>query len=297
MRGAVAELAGGRPRAAARAADDRERPRAGRGPVVLGRARDALCLASALLGERAGGPRRAREALLARGERLGRRRDRPARPARRAVRRARATRSGSTSRRSRSSPVPLELGDWTLVTLDSGATHSHAGSGYNERRRECREACAALGISSLREATRDRRPARAAARPRPPRADRERPRRRHGRARCAPATSRRSGACSTPRTPACATTTPRRCPRSSARWSALKEAGAAGARMVGGGFGGAVLALLPPGRRRPRRGARRRPRAPRRGSSEPSSSDSGRVSAQVIMSSAEDEHAEARPTG
>jgi galactokinase len=27
----------------------------------------------------------------------------------------------------------------------------------------------------------------------------------------------------------------------------LKHAGAAGARMVGGGFGGAVLALLPPG--------------------------------------------------
>jgi galactokinase len=28
---------------------------------------------------------------------------------------------------------------------------------------------------------------------------------------------------------------------------ALKDAGAAGARMVGGGFGGSVLALLPPG--------------------------------------------------
>ena len=28
---------------------------------------------------------------------------------------------------------------------------------------------------------------------------------------------------------------------------ALKAAGAAGARMVGGGFGGAVLALMPPG--------------------------------------------------
>jgi galactokinase len=27
----------------------------------------------------------------------------------------------------------------------------------------------------------------------------------------------------------------------------LKDAGAAGARMVGGGFGGSVLALLPPG--------------------------------------------------
>jgi galactokinase len=29
--------------------------------------------------------------------------------------------------------------------------------------------------------------------------------------------------------------------------AALKAAGAAGARMVGGGFGGSVLALLPPG--------------------------------------------------
>src|SRR5829696_6621908 len=43
-------------------------------------------------------------------------------------------------------PVPLELADWQLVTLDSGAEHSHAGGGYNERRRECREACAALGV-------------------------------------------------------------------------------------------------------------------------------------------------------
>jgi galactokinase len=32
----------------------------------------------------------------------------------------------------------------------------------------------------------------------------------------------------------------------------LKAAGAAGARMVGGGFGGAVLALLPPGVAAPR---------------------------------------------
>ena len=35
-------------------------------------------------------------------------------------------------------PHPLELGDWQLVTLDSGATHSIAASGYNERRAECR---------------------------------------------------------------------------------------------------------------------------------------------------------------
>ena len=46
----------------------------------------------------------------------------------------------------------------------------------------------------------------------------------------------------------------------------LKRAGAAGARMMGGGFGGAVLALLPaplpaPRRRRPRRPRTRRPPA------------------------------------
>ena len=49
-------------------------------------------------------------------------------------------------------PVPLELGGWTLVTQNSGATHSIAYSGYNDRRRECREACAQLGIDSLSEA-------------------------------------------------------------------------------------------------------------------------------------------------
>ena len=46
-------------------------------------------------------------------------------------------------------PVPLELGDWRLVTLDSGAEHSHAAGGYNDRRAECRAACAALGVEHL----------------------------------------------------------------------------------------------------------------------------------------------------
>jgi hypothetical protein len=50
-------------------------------------------------------------------------------------------------------PFPLELGAWQLVTVESGATHTHAGSGYNERRAECRAACEALGVDSLREAT------------------------------------------------------------------------------------------------------------------------------------------------
>ena len=60
-------------------------------------------------------------------------------------------------RPSTSSPHPLDLGDWRLVTVDSGATHTHAGSGYNERRAECRAACEALGIATLRDATRPRR--------------------------------------------------------------------------------------------------------------------------------------------
>src|SRR5579875_1814588 len=48
--------------------------------------------------------------------------------------------------------VPLQLDGHRLVLLDSGESHAHADSGYNERRRECAEACRRLGISSLREA-------------------------------------------------------------------------------------------------------------------------------------------------
>ena len=38
------------------------------------------------------------------------------------------------------------------ATLDSGEQHANAGSGYNERRRECARACELLGISTLRDA-------------------------------------------------------------------------------------------------------------------------------------------------
>jgi galactokinase len=50
-------------------------------------------------------------------------------------------------------PVTLELGDFKLVTLDSGEKHANAASGYNERRAECACACDRLKIDSLREAT------------------------------------------------------------------------------------------------------------------------------------------------
>jgi galactokinase len=59
--------------------------------------------------------------------------------------------------------VPLALGEHVLATLDSGASRSLAGSGYNERRRECRAACERLGVESLRQAD----PASAAALPDP----------------------------------------------------------------------------------------------------------------------------------
>jgi len=52
-------------------------------------------------------------------------------------------------------PVRLDLGDHRLVTLDSGEQHAHAGSGYNQRRQECAQACEQLGIESLRDATRE----------------------------------------------------------------------------------------------------------------------------------------------
>jgi galactokinase len=49
--------------------------------------------------------------------------------------------------------VPLELDGCALVTLDSGSPHVNAASGYNQRREECARACELLGVPSLREAT------------------------------------------------------------------------------------------------------------------------------------------------
>ena len=49
-------------------------------------------------------------------------------------------------------PVPLDLGGAVLATLDSGVRHDNAASGYNQRREECAAACTALGLRSLRNA-------------------------------------------------------------------------------------------------------------------------------------------------
>jgi galactokinase len=49
--------------------------------------------------------------------------------------------------------VPMRLDGWRLAVADSGVRHELAASGYNERRRECAQAAQILDIPSLREAT------------------------------------------------------------------------------------------------------------------------------------------------
>ena len=142
--------------------------------------------------------------------------------------------------------VPLELSGWTLVTLDSGATHTHAAGDYNERRRECEQACEMLRIESLREATDiDGLPEPLRSRARHvvtenARVDamvaalRARDLEQAGRLLDEGHASLRDDYAAS-------------VPEVERTVERLKAAGAAGARMVGGGFGGAVLALLRPG--------------------------------------------------
>ena len=147
-------------------------------------------------------------------------------------------------------PVPLELAGHTLATLDSGAPRSLAGSGYNERRAECARACAVLGIDSLRDASS------AGGLPHP--LDR---RVRHvitenERVDAAVAALEGEDLAELGRLLDASHTSLRddyevSTPEVERAVAACKEAGALGARIMGGGFGGSVLALFPPGRQPP----------------------------------------------
>jgi galactokinase len=149
-------------------------------------------------------------------------------------------------------PVPLELADRRLVVLDSGAAHTHAGSGYNERRAECEAACARLGVETLSEAD----PAAADALPEPLRR-----RARHVLTENARVeemvAALEAGDLGTAGALLDASHASLRddydasVPAVERAVEALKAAGATGARMVGGGFGGAVLGLLGPGAHAP----------------------------------------------
>jgi galactokinase len=145
-------------------------------------------------------------------------------------------------------PVALSLGDYVLVTVDSGEEHTHAGSGYNERRAECAEACSRLGVDSLRKATLadvDRLPTPLDARVRHVVTENARvdeavaalgsgELEELGRLLDASHASLRDDYDIS--TPAVEETV-----------ALCKRAGALGARIMGGGFGGSVLALMAPG--------------------------------------------------
>jgi len=143
--------------------------------------------------------------------------------------------------------VPLVLDDHRLVTLDSGEAHANATSGYNERREQCEQACELLGVSSLRDAGLDA----AAGLPGPL------PRRvRHvicenERVEQAVAALERRDWAALGRLLDASHASLRDCyevstPAVEEAVARLKAAGALGARLIGGGFGGHVLGLLPP---------------------------------------------------
>jgi galactokinase len=149
-------------------------------------------------------------------------------------------------------PVALELDGYTLVTLDSGESHDLSASGYNQRRSECAQACALLGIETLRDATLEM-----AEGLHPPLAQRARhvvtenervERTVEALARgdlkalgellnASHASLRDDYEVSTPAVDRAVET--------------LLDAGALGARIIGGGFGGHVLGLLGPDARPP----------------------------------------------
>src|SRR4051812_9680709 len=144
--------------------------------------------------------------------------------------------------------VPLDLGDWRLVTVDSGASHTLAASGYNERRAECEAACAALGIETLRDAREEDLPRLQEPLRRRARHVITENARVHAMAeRLAARDLEAAGALLDASHASLRDDYESSVPDVERTVAELKRTGAAGARMVGGGFGGSVLALLAPG--------------------------------------------------
>jgi galactokinase len=150
-------------------------------------------------------------------------------------------------------PVALELDGYRLVTLDSGERHANAGGeegadGYNQRRAECVRAAEMMGVESLRDATLEE----VGELPEPLQSRARHVITENGRVQDTVAALsngdlERVGTllnashaslrdCFAISTPTVEQTVQR-----------LVDAGAVGARIVGGGFGGHVLGLMPPG--------------------------------------------------
>lgn len=138
--------------------------------------------------------------------------------------------------------VALELGDWRLGLADSGVRHSHATGKYAERREECRRACETLGIEHLVDADPSELPAPLDTRARhvveeSARVDRMVEALARGDLDAAGALLDESHASLRDLYDASV-------PEVEATVARLKSAGAAGARMTGGGWGGSVLGLF-----------------------------------------------------
>jgi len=144
--------------------------------------------------------------------------------------------------------VPLRLGDWRLVVLDSGERHVHASSGYNQRRAECARACELLGVQSLRDAT----SAGVEDLPEPLRRRAAHVLGENERVGEAVAALRADDLMAVGELLVASHESLRDCyevstPAVEAAVESLRQAGAAGARVIGGGFGGSVLGLFAPG--------------------------------------------------
>jgi galactokinase len=144
-------------------------------------------------------------------------------------------------------PVPLVLRGWRLAVLDSGERHSLASSGYNARRAECARACELLGVASLREADTqavERLPEPLRLRARHVIGENQRVREAVDalRADDLPALGRVLNASHASLRDQYAVSTP----AVEAAVERMLAAGAAGARLIGGGFGGSVLGLFAP---------------------------------------------------
>jgi galactokinase len=144
-------------------------------------------------------------------------------------------------------PVPLRLGSWRLVVLDSGERHLHASSGYNERRAECARACELLGVESLRDAS----SAAIEGLPEPLRRRALHVIGENERVHQAVAALRADDLVAIGRLLDASHESLREryevsTPAVEAAVERLRRAGAAGARVVGGGFGGSVLGLFAP---------------------------------------------------
>jgi galactokinase len=147
-------------------------------------------------------------------------------------------------------PVPLVLGDRTVLVTDTRVKHTLADGGYGSRRDDCTEAAGRLGVETLRAAT--------AEQVESLDDDRLRRRARHvvteiARVPAVFAALRSQDWAGVGRTFAASHASMRddfeiSTPELDLAVETALEAGADGARMTGGGFGGSIVALVPEAR-------------------------------------------------